>query len=133
MEHLTDEEYRKKLASFVENTHGHRKHCARSAVRRMIRASNLKGIDPEMAAFRALTAEEEAASALIHSLKWHRYKLSEQLKPVTIFKKQLSTHFSWQWKACSPGAFLGKRIHNELVVKQRILDLHSFRPSREAI
>jgi hypothetical protein len=35
----------------------------------MIRASKLKGIDPEMAAFRALTAEEEAASALIHSLK----------------------------------------------------------------
>jgi hypothetical protein len=81
MEHLTDEEYRKKLASFVENTHGHGKHCARSAVRHMIRASKLKGIDPEMAAFRALTAEEEAASALIHSLKWHRYKLSEQLKP----------------------------------------------------
>ena len=49
--------------------------------RNMIRASKLKGIDPEMAAFRALTAEEEAASALIHSLKWHRYKLSEQLKP----------------------------------------------------
>jgi len=81
MEPLTDEEYRQKIAAFVENAHGHAKHCARSAVRHMIRALKLKDDDPEMAAFRALTAEEEAASALFHSLKRHRYKLSEQLKP----------------------------------------------------
>lgn len=81
MEHLTDEEYRIRIATAVERSVGRGKHCARSAVRNMTRAWALKSIDPEMAAFRALTAEEEAASALLYSLKRHHYQLSEQLKP----------------------------------------------------
>jgi hypothetical protein len=60
----------------------------------MIRAWTLKDIDPEMAAFRALTAEEEAASALLHSLKWHRYKLSEQLNPRQHIQKAAVYPFS---------------------------------------
>lgn len=80
MASLTDKEYREKIATLVESAHGHGKHCARSAVRHINRAWQITDIDREMAAFRALTAEEEAASALFHSIKRHRYKLADQLK-----------------------------------------------------
>lgn len=57
------------------------KHCAINAVGHIRKAGLLVGVDNEMAAFRAITAEEEAATALIHSLRVHRYKNAEQLKP----------------------------------------------------
>ncbi len=44
-------------------------------------ATILDGVDLEMAAFRAITAEEEAASALFHSLKRRRYAGAARLSP----------------------------------------------------
>jgi hypothetical protein len=49
------------------------KHCGRSAFNHLRRAWALHGADNEMSAFRAITAEEEAASALILSLQQKRY------------------------------------------------------------
>src|SRR4051812_32687695 len=54
---------------------------AKNAVRHIDKANAIADTDPDMAAFRAITAEEEAATALFHSLKRHRYPGSELLKP----------------------------------------------------
>src|SRR5437762_14165480 len=55
--------------------------AAKSAVRHIDKAYALADLDPDMAAFRAITAEEEAGTALFHSLKRHRYPGSAVLKP----------------------------------------------------
>lgn len=53
--------------------------CGRNAFRHLRRAWALHGIDDDMAAFRAITAEEEAASALLRSLQDKRYPGAEAL------------------------------------------------------
>ena len=53
--------------------------AAKNAVRHIDRAHAIAVLDPDMAAFRAITAEEEAATALFHSLKRHNYPGSEAL------------------------------------------------------
>jgi hypothetical protein len=51
-------EFDKELFACInENAKGHSKHCARSAIRHLECAWVLKDIDPEMAVFRAITAE----------------------------------------------------------------------------
>jgi hypothetical protein len=50
-----------------------------NALRHLNRGWRLRVEDPEMAAFRSITAEEEAATALILSLKRHRYKGANKL------------------------------------------------------
>lgn len=45
------------------------RHCFRSALRHLEKAEALSGIDPAMAIFRGITAEEEAASGLMHCLR----------------------------------------------------------------
>jgi len=67
------------VARVVERTVGHGKHCARSAVAHICRAWRIQVVDPEMAAFRALTAEEEAATAIFHALKRLRYHGADRL------------------------------------------------------
>jgi hypothetical protein len=57
------------------------KHCARSAVRHLRGAWKILDLDPEMAAFRGITAEEEAASAVFDALRRRRYAGAERLKP----------------------------------------------------
>nr|WP_314542749.1 hypothetical protein [uncultured Massilia sp.] len=52
-----------------------------SAFHHLERAVVLVEIDPAMAAFRALTAEEEAATSLMHLLKEKRYKNTDLLRP----------------------------------------------------
>ena len=56
------------------------KHCAKNAIRHLEKAWEIRNIDFEMAIFRGITAEEEAASALFHCLKNHRYKNAEKLQ-----------------------------------------------------
>ena len=56
-------------------------HCARSAVRHIERASGLAECYPEMAAFSAITAEEEAATAVFHAIRRRRYLGWEKLDP----------------------------------------------------
>lgn len=56
------------------------KWAAFNSIRHLNRAWKLKDHDLEMAVFRAITAEEEAATALFHSLKRHHYNSSDRLK-----------------------------------------------------
>lgn len=59
---------------------GRLKHCARSAFHHLRKAWQLHGVDDEMSAFRALTAEEEAATSIIEALKRQRYPGAEKLQ-----------------------------------------------------
>lgn len=56
------------------------KHCARNAFRHLSKAWKLQETDLEMAAFRAITAEEEAATAIFHALERRKYKGAVKLK-----------------------------------------------------
>ena len=57
------------------------KHCFRSAVDHLKKGWALRQIDPNMAVFRAITAEEEAASGLIYVIKERLHIDSEKLDP----------------------------------------------------
>jgi hypothetical protein len=54
---------------------------ARNAVHSLDMAWRIKEIDPEIAAFRGIHAEEEAAAALFGALKFKRYAHAEKLNP----------------------------------------------------
>lgn len=69
------------LENAVERLTGRPKHCGRNAYRCLRRAWTLRTIDPEMSVFRAITAEEEAATALMFALKHRRYPGAEHLFP----------------------------------------------------
>ena len=75
-----------KFTLFQENTiealddcSGSTKHCAKNAIRHLRKAWKIRAIDIEMAVFRGITAEEEAASSLFHCLKAHRYRNADRL------------------------------------------------------
>lgn len=78
------------------------KHCFRSAVDHLRRARLIQDIDPAMAVFRGLTAEEEAASGLMHAFAHRGYPNANLLKPrdhvqkhaVTPFLRSLLHHLS---------------------------------------
>lgn len=55
------------------------KHCGRNAFSHLRCAWTIREIDPEMSAFRAITAEEEAASALLLSIQQKKYPGSDRL------------------------------------------------------
>lgn len=59
----------------------HARHCFRSAIHHVERAEALTKLDPAMAVFRAITAEEEAASGLIRCLSELEYPRSDELNP----------------------------------------------------
>jgi hypothetical protein len=56
------------------------KHCFRSALNHLNAAQKLVGVDLTMAVFRAITAEEEAATGLMLELKNKQYKNAESLE-----------------------------------------------------
>lgn len=60
---------------------GRVRHCSRSAFVHLRKAWRLHGVDDEMSMFRAITAEEEAATALIQALKARRYAGADRLRP----------------------------------------------------
>jgi hypothetical protein len=68
-----------KLQEAIPKLKGRPRHCAIHAFKGLKRAWKIAEIDPEMAYFRALTAEEEAATALIFALKHRRYPGAEKL------------------------------------------------------
>lgn len=59
----------------------HSRHCIRSALHHLERAGVLIELDPAMAVFRAITAEEEAASGLMRCLRELGYPRSDELNP----------------------------------------------------
>lgn len=63
----------------VESRPSPGRNAARSAVHHIQLSLKLRDVDPEMALFRAITGEEEAARAIIHSLHRHRYEGASRL------------------------------------------------------
>ena len=87
-------EFQKKIESAILNTPARGKHSARNAMRHIKKAWLIREIDREMAVFRAITAEEEAATAIFHSLKRHKYAGADQLNPYNhVHKAALSPFF----------------------------------------
>src|SRR6266700_1198395 len=81
MSELKLTEFQTDVAKLILETPAPGKHCARSAIRHISRAWDLRHIDREMAAFRAITGEEESVSAIFHSLKRHGYEKANKLNP----------------------------------------------------
>lgn len=73
--HLIAEECVKKFGGRIG-------HCFRSAFSHLRRSWTLHPIDSEMSLFRAITAEEEAATALILALKQQQYDGADKLNPL---------------------------------------------------
>lgn len=71
------------------------KHCLRSAHRHLRLSWTLHPVDSEMSLFRAITAEEEAATALMLALSQRRYPGSELLKTRDHRHKSAITPFLW--------------------------------------
>lgn len=63
----------------LEDCKGAVKHCAKNAIHHLEKAWVIANIDVEMAIFRGITAEEEAASCLFYTLKNQKYKNSNKL------------------------------------------------------
>ena len=72
--------FHKKVTELILDTPAPGKHCARNAIAHIKKAWEIREIDPEMAVFRAITGEEEAATAIMHSLQRRKYKGAEKLK-----------------------------------------------------
>ena len=59
---------------------GHSKHCLKSAIQHLEKSLLIKEIDREMSVFRAITAEEEAATAIFLILKEKQYENAKKIK-----------------------------------------------------
>lgn len=59
---------------------GRVKQCAKHSIHHLERSWEIKDVDPEMAAFRSITAEEEAATALFIAIKEKHYPNAVKLK-----------------------------------------------------
>lgn len=64
----------------LEVNNCHSKNAFLSAFNHLDKAENLLDLDPSMCVFRAITAEEEAATGLMLCLKERKYNLSDKLK-----------------------------------------------------
>lgn len=63
-----------------DSAKGYTKSCAGNAIHHLEKSWQIKDIDPEMAVFRAITAEEEAATSIFIALKEKGYDNSQKLK-----------------------------------------------------
>lgn len=71
--------FEKTAIEALDDCKGNVKHCSKNALQHLEKAWLIREIDLEMCVFRGITAEEEAASALFHCLKNHRYKNANKL------------------------------------------------------
>lgn len=69
------------------------RHCFMSAIDHLRRAYGLLAIDPAMAIFRGITAEEEAATGLMRALVSLRYPRADELRPRDHVQKHAVTPF----------------------------------------
>jgi len=77
---LDREQFERMVREGLKATTGRVRHCAFHALRHLERAKAIAAIDPEMAIFRAITAEEEAATSVFLSLLQRRYPRADQLQ-----------------------------------------------------
>lgn len=89
---LSDDD-RKVLSLLEAEPPSRARHCFRSAIDHLRRALLIQQIDPAMAVFRGITAEEEAASGLMHALVLRDYPNSNLLKPRDHVQKHAVTPF----------------------------------------
>jgi len=73
--------FQRRIEDGVRKLKGRTRHAGLNAVHGLRRAWTIAPVDPEMAVFRAVTAEEEAATALISALQTRRYPGARELKP----------------------------------------------------
>lgn len=71
--------FEKKTIEAIDDCSGAIKHCGKNAIHHLEKAWAIRDLDFEMAMFRGITAEEEAASALFFCLKNNNYKNSHKL------------------------------------------------------
>jgi len=72
---------------------GYGRNCARNAISHLEAAREIKKIDPEMAIFRSITAEEEAATAIFIALKEKGYENACKIKFKSHIYKQAVAPF----------------------------------------
>lgn len=70
--------FEKKTIEAINDCRGAIKHCGKNAIYHLEKAWFLREVDLEMATFRGITAEEEAASALFFCLKNNNYLNSQK-------------------------------------------------------
>lgn len=70
---FAESEFDQNLVNMLLATAPPGQYSARNAVRHLDQAGVIAETDPVMAAFRAITAEEEAATAVFHALRRHAY------------------------------------------------------------
>lgn len=71
----------KKIFQFIcDQAKGLSRNCARNSIHHLEKAFEIQAIDPEMSVFRAITAEEEAATAIFIALKEIGYNNAEKIE-----------------------------------------------------
>lgn len=69
------------LLSLLESLSGQGRYCCSNAIHHLKKAWEIRTVDPQMAVFRAITADEEAASAVMWELRNIGYANSDKLNP----------------------------------------------------
>ena len=87
--------YQEKLERIIGRRPAPGRYCALNSIDHLAKADLIKEIDPEMAFFRGACAEEEAATAIFHSLMRLRYPNADLLKPRDHVQKVAVTPFLW--------------------------------------
>ena len=95
----------KQFSDKVESLKGSSGSCIKSAMYHIEKAEVLSEIDPEMAIFRLITAEEEAATAIILMLKEHGYEGASKLNKNNHLHKQCMYPF-----VCAVADLLGRHL-----------------------
>src|SRR5690606_19017052 len=116
------EELVDKFLPIIDDCHGKVRWAARNAIEHLNMASKLASIDPNMAALRAITAEEEAATSLICSLKEIGYPGSEFLNAHNHTHKQGVIYFI---------SAINNKYAEAKVSSKGVLGTSGFRVSRE--
>jgi hypothetical protein len=80
MEELEISPLHERILALVRKCPGRGRHCAINAVDHVRKAWRLREIDPEMAIFRAITAEEESATAIFYALVRRKYVGASKLR-----------------------------------------------------
>jgi len=89
------DDFQKQVFDFVKTRPSPGCHCAVNAFRHLRKAWRIRKIDPEMAYFRSCCAEEEAATAIIQSLKRLHYPNADKLNYHNHVHKASVIPFIW--------------------------------------